>query len=97
MLKKEERGLLNSMIKRDEMKNNIKSNSKKEFNNYFKNWRGSKSKGYTDCIIFLMMKYYLILLLMESNQQLASFMKDEINKNYESNIIDLGHLYYFYI
>ena len=80
-------GLIKLYDKRDEMKNNIKSNSKKEFNNYFKNWRGINPKDiyynfFNDEILFD------ISIDGKVPEELARFMKNEINKNYESNIID---------
>lgn len=80
-------GLIKLYDKRDEMKNNIKYNSKKEFNNYFKNWRGINPKDiyynfFNDEILFD------ISIDGKVPEELARFMKNEINKNYESNIID---------
>lgn len=84
------RGKKNKTIKlydeRDNIKVQVKNNSKKEFNNYFKDWKDVNSKD----------AYYNAYnddLFEEATgnkipKVLADYMKEEFNSNYEKNIID---------
>lgn len=72
---------------RDAIKENIKKNSKKIFNDYFKAWRGIDSKDvyynfFNDDELFSIATDDKI------PTELAEFIKEEYNKNYEENIID---------
>lgn len=71
---------------RDEIKANVKNNSKKEFNNYFKEWKDVNSKD-------IYYTFYNDELFEEATGNkipkiLADYMKEEFNSNYEKNIID---------
>ncbi len=72
---------------RDKIKDDIKNNSKKEFNNYFKSWIGVNSRDiyynfYNDDDLFEIATDSKI------PKVLAEYMKAEFNDNYENNIID---------
>ncbi|MGL4772907.1 MAG: RNA polymerase recycling motor HelD [Clostridium sp.] len=81
---------------RDEIKAYIKSNSKKEVNSYFKEWRGIDSKDVyknflNDKELFEIATDGII------PKTLGEFMRDEYNNNLENKIIDeddLGALLY---
>lgn len=71
---------------RDEIKANVKNNSKKEFNNYFKEWKDVNSKD-------IYYTFYKDELFEEATGNkipkiLADYMKEEFNSNYEKNIVD---------
>lgn len=72
---------------RDKIKNNIKKNSKNEFNNYFKRWREINSK---DIYYNFFNDEELFNIATEGKipKDLYVFMKEEYNKNYSENIID---------
>lgn len=81
---------------RDEIKQKIKKNAKKELNKYFKNWENIKSED-------LYYNFFNDEELFEKAvggkipSVLAQFMKDEFNKNIDDNIVDeddLAPLYY---
>ena len=72
---------------RDKIKDEIKKNSKKEFNNYFKDWKEVNSRDiyynfYNDEDLFDLATNNKI------PKVLAQYMKEQFNSNYESNIID---------
>ncbi|MDD6795800.1 MAG: RNA polymerase recycling motor HelD [Clostridiaceae bacterium] len=72
---------------RDKIKDNIKNNSKKEFNLYFKNWRGISSKDiYYN--FFNDEELFNIATDNKISKKLAEYMKNEYNKHYNANIID---------
>lgn len=71
---------------RDDIKTNVKNNGKKEFNNYFKEWKDVNSKD-------IYYNFYNDELFEEATGNkipkiLADYMKEEFNSNYEKNIID---------
>lgn len=72
---------------RDKIKEDLKNNSKKEFNNYFKNWKEINSRDiyynfYNNDDLFEIATDNKIPKI------LAEYMKEEFNANYEKNIID---------
>ena len=72
---------------RDKIKDSIKKNAKKVFNDYFKNWRGINSKDiYYD--FFNNKEAFFLAADKEIPEDLYEFMKDEYNYNCENNIID---------
>ena len=72
---------------RDNKKNNLKKHSKKEFNNYFKNWREINSKDIYYSF-FNDKEAFEIATDNKIPQKLSDFIRDEYNFNYENNIID---------
>ncbi|MGG7178632.1 RNA polymerase recycling motor HelD [Clostridium paraputrificum] len=84
----ERRGkLIKVYEERDAIKENIKKNSKKEFNGYFKNWRGIDSKDvYYN--FFNDEELFSIATDDKIPEELAKYMKEEFNKNFENKIID---------
>lgn len=79
--------LIEIYSKRDEIKNNIKNNAKKEMNEYFKNWRGITSKDiYVN--LFKNEEFFQIASLNKIPSELSEFMKNEIIENYSKGIID---------
>lgn len=71
---------------RDKIKTLVKNNGKKEFNNYFKQWKDVNSKD-------IYYNFYNDELFEEATgnkipKVLADYMKEEFNSNYEKNIID---------
>ena len=83
----ERRKLLISLYEeRDKIKENVKSNSKKEFNNYFKNWKDISSRD----IYYNFYNDDLFETATGSKipKVLADYMKEEFNNNFEKNIID---------
>lgn len=75
---------------RDKIKTVVKNNSKKEFNNYFKQWKDVNSKD-------IYYNFYNDELFEEATgnkipKVLADYMKEEFNINYEKNIIDEDNL-----
>jgi len=80
------KSLINLYEERDKIKDNIKSNSKKEFNAYFKEWKEVSSKDmYYN---FYNGDLFEIATDNKIPKVLAQYMKDEFNSNYENNIID---------
>ncbi|MBD7909942.1 MULTISPECIES: RNA polymerase recycling motor HelD [Clostridium] len=72
---------------RDAIKDNINKNLKKEFNLYFKNWRGISSKDiYYN--FFNDEELFSIATDDKIPEILADYMRGEFNSNYEKNIID---------
>ena len=72
---------------RDKIKDNIKKNSKNEFNDYFKRWREIDSKDiYYN--FFNNEALFYIATDGKISKELYTFMKEEYNKNYNENIID---------
>jgi len=71
---------------RDKIKEDIKNNSKKEFNAYFKEWKEVSSKD----IYYNFYNGDLFEIATDNKipKVLALYMKDEFNFNYENNIID---------
>ncbi|MCR1952302.1 MULTISPECIES: RNA polymerase recycling motor HelD [unclassified Clostridium] len=79
--------LIQTYSERDEIKNNIKNNSKKEMNEYFKSWRGITSKDiYVD--LFKNEDFFELATLNKIPKELSQFMKEEIISNYNKGIID---------
>lgn len=79
--------LIKMYEERDNIKDDVKKNSKKEFNNYFKNWKEVNSRDiyynfYNDEDLFEIATDNKI------PKALAKYMKEEFNNNYENNIID---------
>jgi DNA helicase-2/ATP-dependent DNA helicase PcrA len=73
--------------KRDQIKNNFKANTKKEFNQYFKEWRDIASKD----IIYNFYNDQSLFEIASENKipdVLYQFMKSEYNYNYQNGIID---------
>lgn len=71
---------------RDKIKDDIKTNGKKEFNNYFKNWKDINSRD-------IYYNFYNDDLFETATggkipKVLAEYMKNEFNHNYEKNIVD---------
>ncbi|MFL0166188.1 RNA polymerase recycling motor HelD [Candidatus Clostridium helianthi] len=83
----ERRKLLISLYEdRDKIKENVKANSKKEFNNYFKDWKDINSRD-------IYYNFYNDELFETATggkipKVLADYMKEEFNSNFEKNIID---------
>ncbi|OVE68842.1 AAA family ATPase [Clostridium diolis] len=83
----ERRKLLISLYEeRDKIKENVKANSKKEFNNYFKDWKDINSRD-------IYYNFYNDELFETATggkipKVLADYMKEEFNNNFEKNIID---------
>ncbi|GAB6169612.1 RNA polymerase recycling motor HelD [Clostridium carnis] len=81
---------------RDEIKKYIRSNTKKEINEYFKAWRGITSKDiYLD--LFRNRELFEIATLNKIPESLSEFMKEEVLENSKNGIIDeddLGPLIY---
>lgn len=78
--------LVKEYDKRDEIKNNILKNYKKQFNEYFKNWKGMGVnhiyyKFFTDDL-------FEFIIPENISSELLEFMKEEFIKNYENKIID---------
>jgi DNA helicase-2/ATP-dependent DNA helicase PcrA len=78
--------LISLYEERDKIKENIKNNSKKEFNNYFKEWKDVNSRE-------IYYSFYNDDLFEEATGNkipkiLADYMKEEFNNNHEKNIID---------
>lgn len=72
---------------RDSIKDDIKKNSKKVFNDYFKAWRGIDSKGiYYN--FFNDEELFSIATDDRISTELSQFIREEYNKNYKDNIID---------
>ena len=72
---------------RDALKESINKNSKKVFNDYFKNWRDISSKDiYHD--FYNNEEAFFIASDNKISKELYEFMRDEYNYNYENNIID---------
>ncbi|WP_297421340.1 RNA polymerase recycling motor HelD [Clostridium sp.] len=71
---------------RDKIKENVKSNSKREFNNYFKGWKDVNSKD-------IYYNFYNDDLFETATNNkipeiLSDYMKQEFNNNFQKNIID---------
>ncbi len=71
---------------RDKIKSDVKNNGKKEFNNYFKEWKDINSKD-------IYYNFYNNELFEEATggkipKVLADYMKEEFNSNYEKNVLD---------
>lgn len=71
---------------RDKIKTDVKNNSKKEFNNYFKDWKDINSRD-------IYYNFYNDELFEEATGNkipkiLADYMKEEFNNKYEKNVID---------
>ena len=79
--------LIEVYSERDSIKDNIKNNSKKVMNDYFKNWRGITSKDiYFN--LFRNDEFFEIASLGNIPEELASFMKEEMESNNSKGIID---------
>lgn len=81
------KSLIKLYEERDKIKDEVKKNSKKEFNAYFKDWKEVNSRDiyynfYNDEDLFDLATNNKI------PKVLAQYMKEEFNSNYESNIID---------
>ncbi|GAA0078304.1 RNA polymerase recycling motor HelD [Clostridium sp. CTA-5] len=78
--------LINEYNKRDEIKGNILKNSKKEFNNYFKHWKGiGVNHIYYN---FFTDEIFNMIASKDISQELIDFMKEEFLKNYENGFVD---------
>lgn len=79
--------LIDVYSKRDNIKENIKSNSKKVMNEYFKNWRGITSKDiYYN--LFKNEEFFDIATLGKIPRDLSDFMKNELEENNKNGVID---------
>lgn len=79
--------LIEIYSERDEIKNNIKNNSKKEISIYFKNWRGITSKDiYIN--LFENEDFFQLIALDKIPIDVLYFMKEEIIENNNKGIID---------
>lgn len=89
--------LIKEYDKRDEIKNNILKNAKKEFNSYFKNWNSIEVRDiyynfYENKKVFSDMMCEVI------DTKIANFMREEFLSNSSKNIIDeddLAPMLYF--
>ena len=72
---------------RDELKSKVKNNAKRDFNHYFKEWRGINSK---DILYNFYNDEELFSISSDDNipKVLADYMREEFNNNYENGIID---------
>lgn len=80
------KALISMYEERDKIKEDIKKNSKKEFNNYFKEWKDLNSRD-------IYYNFYNDELFKEATggkipEVLADYMKEEYNNNHEKNVID---------
>lgn len=72
---------------RDEIKKYLKTNTKKEMNEYFKSWRGITSKDiYLN--LFKDTELFEIATLGEIDEKVALFMRNEAIENHENGIVD---------
>ena len=79
--------LIEIYSERDIIKDNIRNNSKRIMNEYFKSWRGITSKDiYYD--LFKNEEYFEIATLGKIPNELAEFMKEELEYNNEKKVID---------
>lgn len=79
--------LIKVYSERDSIKDNIKNNSKKIMNEYFKKWRGITSKDiYYN--LFKNEEYFEIATLGKIPKELEKFMKEELENNNEKGVID---------
>ena len=79
--------LIDVYSKRDKIKDNIKNNSKKVMNEYFKNWRGITSKDiYLD--LFKNEEFFDIASLGLIPKELSKFMKEQIEDNQNKGMVD---------
>ncbi|MBW6409133.1 RNA polymerase recycling motor HelD [Clostridium weizhouense] len=78
--------LINEYNKRDEIKNNVLKNSKKQFNDYFKHWKGiGVNHIYYN---FFTDEIFNMIASKDISQELIDFMKEEFLKNYENGLVD---------
>ena len=80
------KSLIKLYEERDKIKDDVKNNSKKEFNTYFKEWKEVNSRDiyynfYNDDLFEIATDNKIPKIL-------AQYMKEEFNSNYENNIID---------
>jgi len=80
------KSLIKLYEERDKIKDDVKNNSKKEFNTYFKEWKEVNSRD----IYYNFYNDDLFEIATDNKipKVLAQFMKEEFNSNYENNIID---------
>jgi len=80
------KSLIKLYEERDKIKDDIKNNSKKEFNAYFKDWKEINSRD----IYYNFYNDDLFEIATDNKipKVLAQYMKEEFNSNYENNIID---------
>ena len=79
--------LISAYEERDKIKDGINKNAKKQFDNYFKEWRGIDSrKIYYN--FFNDDELFDIATDDKISKEVSEFMKEEFNKNYEEKIID---------
>ena len=80
------KSLIKLYEERDKIKDDVKNNSKKEFNTYFKEWKEVNSRD----IYYNFYNDDLFEIATDNKipKVLAQYMKEEFNSNYENNIID---------
>ena len=91
--------LIEVYSERDAIKDNIKNNSKKIMNEYFKEWRGINSKDiYLD--LFKNEELFEMATMGKIPEEISDFMKKEVILNYSKGIIDeddLGPILYIHM
>lgn len=79
--------LIEIYSERDAIKENIRSNSKKVMNDYFKTWRGINSKDiYID--LFKNDELFDMATMGKIPEEISNYMKEEVISNYDKGIID---------
>ena len=79
--------LIEIYSERDAIKDNIRSNSKKVMNDYFKAWRGINSKDiYLD--LFKNDELFDMATMGKIPEEISNYMKEEVISNYDKGIID---------
>lgn len=79
--------LIEIYSERDAIKDDIRSNSKKVMNDYFKAWRGINSKDiYID--LFKNNELFDMATLGKIPEDISNYMKEEVISNYDKGIID---------
>ncbi|MBS5937201.1 RNA polymerase recycling motor HelD [Clostridium sp.] len=79
--------LIEIYSERDAIKDNIRSNSKKVMNDYFKAWRGINSKDiYID--LFKNDELFDMATMGKIPEEISNYMKEEVISNYDKGIID---------
>jgi DNA helicase-2/ATP-dependent DNA helicase PcrA len=80
------KSLIKLYEERDKIKDDVKNNSKKEFNTYFKEWKEVNSRD----IYYNFYNDDLFKIATDNKipKVLAQYMKEQFNSNYKNNIID---------
>lgn len=79
--------LIEIYSERDAIKDNIRNNSKKVMNDYFKEWRGINSKDiYLD--LFKNDELFDMATMGKIPEEISNYMKEEVISNYDKGIID---------